>query len=299
MDFYLDMARDARGYLRAYGHKDADRLGDDDVALMCFRMWERIPEPRPRTFERSSKPLPALSPEEQAGLAQLQQEVEQGEDLAPRLSTTLLFKHDDPLFNDWGIYHFHLGTSTGPNGFVKRTDHAAFAVIDGGRFLVLDVLPHDPRPYEEVDLLRIWKSDWPESIGHHQVDAVPEPFLIGHSADAAPIRALRDVGLNAPILVDGVAYLPPGGGVTGDGGSQKALGNHDRMAYALRTLQAAWARQFPGVEGRFRLLTSTHGVVQDPSNHLWGWDRAQNQFFRLDAALEQSTLDLFTQLDLD
>lgn len=299
MDFYLDMGNCARAYLRAFGHKQADRLTDEEVAVAFFRILGRIPAAVPRTFERPAEPLPALTDEEAAGLAQLQQEVEQGQDLTPRMSTTLERTQNDPLFNDWGISHFHLGTSVQPSGFVGRTNLTAFAVIEDTRFLLLGLFPHDPRPYEDTDLLRLWKANWPESIGRYRMDAQPEQFLIDYSSDPEAIKTARKLNINAPTYVDGELYLPPGFGVTGDGGSFQSLQRHDHMARAAEKLQRFWMAQFPGVEGRFRMLTDEKAVVEHPDGTVWQWQDASGEFTRLPEPTEQSLITEFRSLGIN
>lgn len=298
MDFYLDMGNCARAYLRAFGHKQADRLTDEEVAVAFFRIMDRIPTATPRTFERPAGPLPGED-EVAEGLAQLQREVEQGQDLTPRMSTTLERTQNDPLFNDWGIYHFHLGTSVKPSGFVERTNLTAFAVIEDKRFLLLGLFPHDPAPYEDTDLLRLWKANWPESIARHRLDAQPDQTVIDHSADAASIQGFRKAGINALTYVDGDSYLPPRLGVTGDGGSFQALRQHDRMAKAAVKLQGLWTVQFPGVEGRFRMLNDTWAAVEHPDGTVWQWQDASSEFTRLPELTEQQLIAEFRRLGIN
>ena len=101
MDFYADMCRDARGWLKVYGHQQWERLSEDKVALAFFRLMHCLPLAVPRTFESSTEPLPTLTMTEAGGLVQLRAEVEAGAPLWPRLSTTTSRNHADGLLNDW------------------------------------------------------------------------------------------------------------------------------------------------------------------------------------------------------
>ena len=48
--------------------------------------------------------------------------IKEGIDITPHLSKKLTdLNYDDPLLNDWGIYHLHLGTEFDKRGFVNRT----------------------------------------------------------------------------------------------------------------------------------------------------------------------------------
>lgn len=297
MDFVTDLRGEARQWLPTLGYQDADQLSDAEALTLYLRIHHRIPQPRPRSFHRPAEPLPTLSWKEEAGLAQLQREVEQGKPLRPRLSTGLLFRSADPLFNDWGVMHFHLGTRLQPDGFVKRTNHTAYAVVERDRFLLLAVLPHQPRPYEDTELLRRWQANWPDSIARFQVDAKVDDGTREISKDPALILAYRDKGYNVPTVVGGRTYLPMGGGVTVDGGAVDALKEENRLTYEARWLQRDWQAQFPGQSGRLRFGYQEF-VVQDSAGNLWHQQAAGQAFSPVTGGLLRATHAIWIELKL-
>jgi len=127
MDFYADLHRDARAWLRVFGHQQWASL-PEEVRVAYFRLMHRLPHAITRSFERSSELLPALSLTEAEGLTQLQTEVEAGTPLWPRLSTTVTRNHMNGLLNAWGVSHFRLGPPVVGQRFTGRTDHTAFAL---------------------------------------------------------------------------------------------------------------------------------------------------------------------------
>ena len=65
--------------------------------------------------------------------------------------------------------------------------------------------------------------------------------------------------------------MPPGGGISSNGGAIDALVRHDEMAHYTFTLEREWARLRPGEPARFRLLNERHAVIQDGAGELWGY----------------------------
>lgn len=77
------------------------------------------------------------------GLKILIQKLQNSEKITPYLSRKINDKeYNDMLFNDWGIYHLHLGTSFESDGFVKRTKNVLFLTKNRNEIYLIDVLPH-------------------------------------------------------------------------------------------------------------------------------------------------------------
>ena len=68
------------------------------------------------------------------GLDMFIKSAQSGMDLKPYTSTHILnADYADGMLNDWGIFHFHLGTKTGNKGFIKRTDEVLFGIAKNVR----------------------------------------------------------------------------------------------------------------------------------------------------------------------
>ena len=73
----------------------------------------------------------------------------------------------DGLLWHYGMHHFHLGSETDKDGFIKRSGHLLFAIVAPLDAYFVDVRPHPPpRGVEWVsqELLRIVHSNWPKLI---------------------------------------------------------------------------------------------------------------------------------------
>ncbi|MEF2279423.1 hypothetical protein V3W47_14060 [Deinococcus sp. YIM 134068] len=182
------------------------------------------------------------------------------------MSTTVCRKRHDPLFSDWRISHFHLGTELNRRGFYTRTKHTAFAYIDGQTFRLLAVWPHEPRPYENIRLLKILKRDWPHVMEQYRAKGVDNLFPVLQNPEH--IQQMRR-GFLMMYDLDGVAYHPPGGGVVSSGDSAEAVMKHNRMANLTTQLQHEWARQMGSRPARFRLLSPTTYAIQDREGRFW------------------------------
>lgn len=167
----------------------------------------------------AQKPLPK---EIQEGLALFAAKAQRGEDLLPHMSKQIANPtYNDGLFNDWRIYHFHLGTMLEPNGkFITRTNELAFAMQYQGTLYFLDVQPH-AGSFTDRQLLEIAHQNFPQILERYKLkgmELTAESLAVNRDATLRP--TLRKVGLNvAHQMDDGTLYMSPGGGFALGGGS--------------------------------------------------------------------------------
>ena len=103
------------------------------------------------------------NPSDINGLQLIIQKLRNGLDVTPHLSRSVKNKlYNDALYNDWKLYHMHLGTTIENDGYVNRTENVLFAFRDKNIIYLIDVLPHGNGniPWTNEDLLRIIDNNW-------------------------------------------------------------------------------------------------------------------------------------------
>ena len=141
----------------------------------------------------------------------------------------------DGLLWHYGMHHFHLGSETGVDGFVKRSDHLLFAIVAPQDAYFVDVRPHPPRDGVEwvsQDLLRIVHSTWPQLIEANVLHGVRGTELTDRE-----IHQLRRKNTNYAMDIDGRAVAPLGGGMAADGSSMLCTVFASRLMWDLRDHQ--------------------------------------------------------------
>lgn len=207
-----------RDQLVALGHPIGSAEPMEDLGLILHNAQRRRLEVRPRTVHRSETLEQDLENELGTELGMLLDAVERGEDLTPRLSlSTYARAYDDAMLNDWGIYHFHLGTVMKSARLMNRSGPLLFARVDDDDFYAICVLGH--RDWSEQIVLEILNENWPNTVAPYQLKGA-----VGLSQNLSDddVALLRKNGINAIVSVGGIPTLGPGGGVTTDGTSVSA-----------------------------------------------------------------------------
>jgi hypothetical protein len=117
------------------------------------------------------------------------------------------------MLNDWGVYHFHLGTVIEGDGFIERTGPLLYARVLPDRILCLQILAH--QNWTNRDLIEICHANWPDTLAPYRLPAgvVPPP-----NSTEPELQQLRRAHVNTFVQVpDGTAYAPPGNGATTSG----------------------------------------------------------------------------------
>ena len=113
------------------------------------------------------------------------------------------------------MHHFHLGSETDKDGFVKRSGHLLFAIVAPLDAYFVDVRPHPPPggvEWVSQELLRIVHSNWPELIEANVLHSV-----CGSELTDGEMHELRRKNVNYAMDIDGKAIAPLLGGLAGDG----------------------------------------------------------------------------------
>lgn len=222
-DFHTDVANEIRNRLAPLGVVVPATATSAEALRMSFSYQHRRPRIQPWKVELApglaGKTLPQPIRE---GLEQLIAKAKNGEDLVPHMSKRIGDpEYNDGLFNDWRIYHFHLGKTLEANSnFITRTNELAFVIQKGDTLYVLDVLPH-AGSFTDFDLLQTAHRHFPQTISDYQVQGLKlTPETLALSRDESLRPKLRRFGLNVGHQMDdGTVYMSPGGGFSVGGGS--------------------------------------------------------------------------------
>jgi len=234
LDFYSDWIALVRAELVNLGYTLPAGITPRDVALLYFNaVFRRIPKKPRRILKSRQFHCPGNL---QAGLDWLEQKIAAGDDLNPHLSRKIrTLRYDDALLNDWGIFHFHLGTAYLPNGLVQGTEPVLFARVTDAEIYELCTAPHGT--WADVNLIEILHANWPESIMHHRLEGT-----LLHGTDTNTIQTLRRANINAPVQTqDGTIYRQLGGGYATDGTSTVVVMTVNKRVTDLRHLEK-WVR---------------------------------------------------------
>jgi hypothetical protein len=159
-----------------------------------------------------------VPPELQVGFNLLQSKFKQGVNVNPHLSRSIKYSDslEDLLFFDWGITHFHLGTSIEADGFIARTKPLLFAIVTLTDVYFIKIANHGN--WSDKELLEIVDANWPELIERYRIDGEPV-----RTFSSEEIGELRKAHVNTMIkLSSDRSYISPGGGLTSAGTSTLA-----------------------------------------------------------------------------
>lgn len=107
-------------------------------------------------------------PEFTRGLDQIINILKDGGDISPYLSKGVVDLEDDPMFNDWGVLHLHLGEKMEKNTkYIKRTGPLLFVYFKERNAYLINIYNHGD--WTKKDVLQTMYNNWPELI---------EPFIL-------------------------------------------------------------------------------------------------------------------------
>ena len=229
-----DLNEWAEGVLKNGGFTDIE----PSKALRQYcEMKLRILQAKPRKIERSREFLCPAGFE--LGLNELEKAIEQGLPLDPYMSKNIRnASYQDKFINDWGMYHFHLGTGFDNNDprFIARTGHLLVAFVDlrnDDTVYFLQIVPHRKSIWTQQGLIRILADNWPDKVSMFDgvarltVDITDEGY-----------RELRDANVMTAIdLKDGRVVFPPNLGLTTAGTSIRAGMSYNRKCNDAITME--------------------------------------------------------------
>jgi hypothetical protein len=207
IDFTNDLGKILQQKLLDSGYSIKPNQTTDSICIQYFNTLKRRIKPRPRKVLMTKEFKCPVEYTE--GINIITQKVETAQDLTPHLNKIHNPSDSDSLLNDWGIYHFHLGTLLERSGFVNRTGPLLFARVTDDFFYMLDVLGHNN--WYQQRLIELIHENWKSSLDMYRL---PE----GYRSSFSPItdqevEIFRKANINTFIQVsDGTTYVPPGGG---------------------------------------------------------------------------------------
>ncbi len=229
------------------------------ASALCarLRVAHRSITPRPRILHWSTE-LQArrvtLASELQALLSLVANELEKGDDVNQRL-TRHYFRagFNDPLLNDLGVHHLHLGRRDDGHDKTRRHimsgggDELLWVTIQPRDVYLLELLPH--HAFNTFDFARVIHRNWKFLLGSP---------LEGCSIDEATIRTaeqratLRNAGFSTPLSIDGEVFFTSL--IMSDGTSVEVARRADAMLNGVRELyewiEANFASMLTRMEGR-------------------------------------------------
>jgi hypothetical protein len=232
LDFIEDLSALRRDALRRAGITLPSSIPAAEVLMLYHNVQRRLLSIRPRGVEWSREFSCPRSM--RGGLTHLARKAQRGVTLNPHLSTRVrIADFDDGLFNDWGIYHFHLGRQIEPDGFVTRGGPLLFAAVTDDCFYCIDVRDHSS--FASRGLLKIVWDNWKHLLERYRL-----PFdgdIDGPRYSDAEIARARRAGVSVCLTMDDGAVLrPPGGGISTSGRNPRvvrAAGDEMEIAAAL------------------------------------------------------------------
>lgn len=237
IDFIRDAAVRCTDMLTAAGY--AFQLTDEREAIRTYTsIRHRRIRPRPRVVHEASYTVPAHLA---GGEQQLLVKVAAGGDLWPHQSRKIgNVAAEDGMLNDYGIQHFHLGTSPDPKRphLIQGTKELLFAVVKEDDFYALGVFDHSA--WSKQALLDVMQANWPQLIAPYTIQGGPHIKVLGlrHNYTDEEAAKLRSVGINAlQQRPDGTVHIGMGGGVTTNGKSMAATRDAIGLAGFVENLQ--------------------------------------------------------------
>ena len=218
MPLKMDLMKDYAGLLRqrlaAKGYPAPASETDEETLTRYLNMLNRSIEPRPRVTKKAAGFT--CPPDYQAGLDALIKVSEAGGNLRPYQSTGMeKDKYDDGMLNDWGLHHFHMGTSPHPtiSGYVSRTGPLLYAVVTPDTLYCIAILQH--QQWSNQQLLEVMHRDFPDlTKAGIFTSSTLEPQGLAVNYTDNEVQQLRNAGIS-PITqrTDGTIMMGPGGGV--------------------------------------------------------------------------------------
>lgn len=154
-----------------------------------------------------------------------------GDDIKLYLSTRILdLEYNDPMLNDWGIYHLHLGDVTKSDGFIERTGPLLYVRFDANKAYFINVYSHDD--WANQDVIKVIHNNWPKSISKF---ILPGVTSVEKNFSNEEYRSLRNAGASLAISIEpGIIYSMLGGGYATSGTSLEVITTCDYIRKYLR-----------------------------------------------------------------
>jgi hypothetical protein len=214
----IDLVRDYADRCRHKLNEAGYSISSTD-SREIIRNYLNIRHRRIRTMPRLFHQVPYTVPAHLAGgHAALKATVENGGDLWPYQSRRITKSAvEDGMLNDFGIQHFHLGTTPDPEhaNLMSGTKELLFAVIRDGHFYAIGIYDHSN--WSTQALLDVVHQTWLDLFETFSVQNVDQLSVTYSDQE---IASMRQVGINSVTRRrDGTIHGSPGGGIGTDGTS--------------------------------------------------------------------------------
>lgn len=235
-EVFRRLAEDITANLQARGVPvpDVALTNVSEALLLAFRLAHRTVHPHPRRVRYSQELAGRDLPESlQSGLRRVVDELEQGRDVTQRLTRRFLKpRFNDSLFNDLAIQHLHVGERDRVSGDVDGARDVLFAIVLEEEVLLLDIADHTAFQ-GSYDFVAVLERNWPELLRQDRLDGIVDGEA-SVTLSAKDRATYRKVGANLPLVLPEGVFLPPGGLVTRDGTSLRAIQNVQQTIGKLR-----------------------------------------------------------------
>ncbi len=176
-----------------------------------------------------------------AGEKYLLTKVANGEDLWPHQSRKIgRLSNQDGMLNDYGIHHFHLGTTLkAGTDLIEGTKELLFAIVTDHDFYTIGIYDHNS--WADQTLLDIVHQNWPALTEPYTIKSSSEAQVLGlqHNYTAEEAAKLRAAGINVlQRRSDGSIQIMTGGGIASDLSSVAVRRETDHLLIYLEKLQS-------------------------------------------------------------
>lgn len=231
-----------------YGHKKnknkaIKKLNTDKLLELYIYLQKRMITPIKRNVILSNELIYKITHKEINNdlinvINIIKMEFENGIDVNPRLSKSLeQISFNDKLLNDWNIYHLHLSNHKNNKEyyFYDRTSQLLFIYLTNSTAYFLDICDehkNNPVIFSQQKLLKIIDDNWHDLLSKYCLNEIVSVDV----KDDLNRAIARDKNTFYFETINGKVYLPPGGGLTSAGTSQRCLKITDDIIYEIKTI---------------------------------------------------------------
>ena len=239
-----------------YGHKKnknkaIKKLNTDKLLELYIYLQKRMITPIKRNVILSNELIYKITHKEINNdlinvINIIKMEFENGIDVNPRLSKSLeQISFNDKLLNDWNIYHLHLSNHKNNKEyyFYDRTSQLLFIYLTNSTAYFLDICDehkNNPVIFSQQKLLKIIDDNWHDLLSKYRLSEIVS-VDIKDDLNRAIARNKNTFYLET---INGKVYLPPGGGLTSAGTSQRCLKITDDIINEIKTILYYYLKKY-------------------------------------------------------
>lgn len=239
-----------------YGHKKnknkaIKKLNTDKLLELYIYLQKRMITPIKRNVILSNELIYKITHKEINNdlinvINIIKMEFENGIDVNPRLSKSLeQISFNDKLLNDWNIYHLHLSNHKNNKEyyFYDRTSQLLFIYLTNSTAYFLDICDehkNNPVIFSQQKLLKIIDDNWHDLLSKYRLSEIVS-VDVKDDLNRAIARNKNTFYLET---INRKVYLPPGGGLTSAGTSQRCLKITDDIINEIKTILYYYLKKY-------------------------------------------------------